>query len=292
MHVIDAHQHFWNLSRLTYPWMTPDLTVLNRDYLPSDLSQHLRDVGVDRTVFVQATHDLDENRFALELAAENDWIAGVVGWVDLTAEDIDDALAEFAPLRKFVGVRHLVHDEADDDWLVRDDVLRGLERVAQHGLTYDLLLRPQHLKHVPTLARALPDLPMVIDHIAKPPIAEGRLDGWQDDLAAAAEHNNVVCKLSGMVTEAARDWQPRDLKPFVQFVVKAFGYDRLMFGSDWPVCLLAGSYGQVVDALMECLGSVNDDDWAMLMGGTAARFYGLPAGDPIAGDEDDDEGWS
>lgn len=278
--VIDAHQHFWDIERFTYPWMSPSDAVLYRNYLPSDLKPLMDDVGVHRCVFVQANHDVNENRWVLELADQHDFIAGVVGWVDLTAADVDETLAEFAAHPKFVGIRHITHDEPDDDWIVRDDVLRGLKLLKKHNLTFDLLFRPQHLKHVPRLVREMPEQKFVIDHIAKPRIREGVMDGWLEDMRVAASIENVYCKLSGMITEADHErWTSDDLKPFVAQVVDMFGFDRVMFGSDWPVCNLAGNYSKVfvglTNALVDGLGPISLSDQELLFGGTAAGFYGL-----------------
>jgi L-fuconolactonase len=275
--VIDTHQHFWELSRFEYPWMAgADLDPLRRDYLPADLEPLLRPAGVDRTIFVQAQHDVEESRWVLGLAERHEFLAGVVGWVDLASEACEDQLAELRSHPLLVGVRHITHDEPDDDWVVRDDVLRGLRVLERHRVPFDLLFRPRHLRHVPTLARALPDLPMVIDHLAKPLIKEGRMDGWREDLETAAAFPNVSCKLSGMVTEADwKAWGPADLAPYVRVALEAFGPERLMFGSDWPVSTLCASYQQVVSALREALGPISADESAQIFGGTAERFYRL-----------------
>jgi len=278
---IDAHQHYWQLNKpFDYGWLDlPGNAPIRRDFLPGDLEPLIRAAGVDRAVFVQTQHDPEETRWVLGLAEEFDFIAGVVGWVDLAGADCERQLLEFKDHPKFVGVRHVTQDEPDDDFIVRVDVLRGLKVLETHGVPFDLLFYPRHLRHVPTLARFLPDLPMVIDHLAKPPIKDHRLDDWLPDFRAAAACPNVSCKLSGMITEA--DWQRwtfADLKPYVRAALDLFGPDRLMFGSDWPVCELAGTYSQVVDALNDALGPISESDRAAIFGGTAARFYGLEIG--------------
>jgi L-fuconolactonase len=275
--VIDSHQHFWDISRFDYPWMKgQELEPLRRNYLPEDLEPLLEPAGVERTILVQAQHNLEESRWVLGLGERHDFLAGVVGWVDVTSEACEDQLAELQSHPRFVGVRHITHDEPDDDWIIRDDVLRGLGVLEKHGVPFDLLFRPQHLRHVPTLARKLPDLPMVIDHLAKPPIEEGRLDGWREDFEAAARHPNVFCKLSGMVTEADWEaWAPGDFEPYVRVALDAFGPERLMFGSDWPVSTLCASYGHVVSALRHALGPLSVEERALIFGGTAERFYRL-----------------
>jgi L-fuconolactonase len=276
--IIDAHQHFWQLSQpFDYAWLNAEpLAPIRRDYLPVDLEPQLRRAGVDRTVLVQTQHNLAENRWALGLAEQHDFIAGVVGWVDLASEQCEDQLLEFREHPRFVGVRHITQDEPDDDFIVRPDVLRGLRVLQRHGVPFDLLFYVKHLQHAATLARELPDLPLVIDHLAKPRIREQVVDGWLEPLRAAARFPNVYCKLSGMVTEADwRNWKPADLRPYVESALDAFGPERLMFGSDWPVCELAGTYDQVHAALVEALGRLSDSECRAIFGETASRFYGL-----------------
>lgn len=274
---IDAHQHFWQLGRFDYVWMQGEaLDPLRRDFLPDDLRPLLEKCGIQRSIFVQTVSNLDENRWVLELAARHEFLAGVVGWLDLTSAAIEDEVAEFKANPRFLGVRHQTHDEPDDDWILRDDVSRGLAALERHELPFELLFYPKHLRHVPLLAARFPNLKMVIDHIAKPAIREGRDEGWAQDFIRAASFENVFCKLSGMITEADwKHWTAADLRPYVQTALVAFGPKRLMFGSDWPVCTLAGSYEQVVDVLNEALGAIGDDERADIFGRTAERFYGL-----------------
>ena len=277
--VIDAHQHFWqrSLEPFDYSWLKSDgHETICRDFLPADLAPKLQQAGVDRTVLVQTQHHLAENRWALSLAENNDFIAGVVGWVDLASPACEEQLLELRSHSKFVGIRHITQDEPDEDFIVRDDVLRGLRVLEKQRCPFDLLFYTQHLRHAVTLGQALPELPMVIDHLAKPKIAAGQIDDWRVDLQAAARFPNIYCKLSGMITEADwRHWQPADLRPYVETAIEAFGPERLMFGSDWPVCELAGSYQQVCDALAEVLGPLSPHEQAQLYGQTAAEFYGL-----------------
>lgn len=275
---IDAHQHFWQLSRpFNYDWLRqPQNAPICRDFLPADLLPHLKATGIERTIFVQTQHDLEENRWVLGLAAESDFIAGVVGWVDLASPACEDQLIEFKDHPKFVGVRHITQDEPDDDFIVRPEILRGLHVLEKHAVPLDLLFHVKHLRHAATLARELPNLPLVIDHLAKPRIKDQCLDEWLPHLRASAAFPNVYCKLSGMITEADwRHWRPRDLRPFVQAALELFGPDRCMFGSDWPVCELAGTYEQVHEALVEALGPISDAERNQIFGGTAAGFYGL-----------------
>jgi L-fuconolactonase len=276
--IIDAHQHFWQLRLpFNFDWLdAPPHAPIRRDFLPEHLEPHLRAVGVQRTIFVQTQHNLEENRWALGLAEKYPFIAGVVGWVDLASDRCEEQLLEFKNHPRFVGVRHITQDESDDDFIVRGDVLRGLKVLEKHGVPFDLLFYVKHLHHVPALARQLPTLPMVIDHLAKPHIRERRTDDWLPHFRAAAAFPNVYCKLSGMITEADwRGWTANDLKPYVQTALECFGAERCMFGSDWPVCELAGSYEQVYQALVEALGPISENERAMIFGGTARRFYGI-----------------
>jgi len=274
--VIDAHQHFWDPGRLTYPWMRGEAVApLCRPFLPGDLEPILRDAGVDRTVVVQAQSSLDETRWLLDLADANAFIAGVVGWVDLTSCDLPGVLDELEKGPKFKGVRHQAEDEPDG-WLNRPDVLGGLGELARRGIPYDLLVRPGHLRSVRVIADRLPELRMVVDHMAKPRIASRRMDPWAGDLAQVAGIPAVSCKLSGMITEADwKAWTPGDLKPYIDHVVEQFGFDRVMFGSDWPVCVLAGTYARVLEALNDCLGEISASDRAKVFGENARAFYKL-----------------
>ena len=277
MTVIDAHQHFWELGRFNYDWLNAEpLEAIRRTYLPADLKTHLDATGVDQSIFVQTQHNVDENRWVLQFCEDNDFLAGMVGWVDLASSDCEAQVEEFKANPYFVGVRHVTHDEPDDDFIVRDDVMNGLRVLEKHKVPFDLLFFVKHLKHAHTLANALPDLPMVIDHLAKPEIKDGRLDNWEDNFRAAAKFPNVYCKISGMVTEADwQNWKPADLKPYVEIALEVFGLERCMYGSDWPVCELAGSYEQVIGAAREVLGSLSEAEQAQVFGGTAKKFYGL-----------------
>lgn len=274
---IDAHQHFWELGRFDYDWLNAEpLEPIRRSFLPSDLKPLIDDVGIEATIFVQTQHNVTENNWVLEFAEQHEFIRGVVGWVDLASERCEDQLLEFKDRNKFVGIRHITHDEPDDDFIIRADVRRGLKILERHGMPFDLLFFAKHLKHAVTLARDCPNLPMVIDHLAKPEIKHHRMDNWIDDFRAAADCPNIFCKLSGMITEADwQSWKPEHLRPYIETAIDCFGPERCMFGSDWPVCELAGSYRQVHDALTECIRSLSQDEQAAIMGGTAQKFYGL-----------------
>jgi L-fuconolactonase len=275
---IDSHHHFWDLGEpFDYRWLdNPALAAIRRNYLPADLEPLVRSAGIDKTVVVQTQHNLKENDWALAIADSHDWIAGVVGWVDLASPDCESQLARARRHPKFVGVRHITQDEPDDDFIVSEPVLRGIKVLQTHRVPFDLLFFVKHLHHVPRLVAHLPELPMVIDHLAKPRIREQVTEDWVPHFRAAAAYPHVYCKLSGMITEADwRTWKPADLKPYVQTALQLFGAERLMFGSDWPVSNLAGSYSEWIDALEDALGPISATERAMIFGGTAARFYGI-----------------
>lgn len=276
MHMIDSHQHFWQVGRFEYPWMSSDLGVLYRDYLPHDLSPILRQNGVDKTVLVQASNSVAESLWLLQLADANSFIAGVVGWIDLMSPQVEEQLRELSAHPKFKGVRHLVESEPDDDWLVRPAVLSGLKRLATYDLSYDLLVHTRHLKYVPQVAERCPELALVIDHLAKPPIARNEIKEWSQALAPLAKFPNINCKLSGLVTEANwNSWQTNDLHPFVDRALELFGADRMMFGSDYPVCLLAATYEQVLESFQEILKDLNETERDKIFSTNAAKFYRL-----------------
>jgi L-fuconolactonase len=271
--IVDTHHHFWDPSRREYPWMVgPELDRIRRPFGPVELRPLLEDNGVDRTIVVQTVSSLEETREFLDTAAANDFVGGVVGWVDLTSPSVAETIASLVS-DLLVGVRHQVHDEPDASWLLRDDVQRGIVAVGEAGLVYDLLVRTRELPSALQTVRRHTEVSFVIDHAAKPRITTGSWDGeWEEALAPFSDEPNVACKLSGLVTEADwKSWTPEQLEPYVRRVVGWFGPQRCMFGSDWPVCLLAASYAQVMDALQQVVGL---DEW--IFGNTARRVYGLP----------------
>ncbi len=274
---IDAHQHYWKVSRGDYGWMSPDMTVLYRDYQPSDLEPHLKANGIDRTVVVQAAPTVAETEYLLDLADQHDTIAGVVGWLDLESDRFERDLERLMKRPKFVGIRPMIQDLPDDAWMLRPDVTKNLAAMAERGVAFDFLIHPRHLESAAKLIRLTPGLKCVVDHIAKPDIKNGTLDPWREGIARLAEHPNVYCKLSGMVTEADHAaWTVDDLRPFALHALECFGYERVMFGSDWPVCLLAATYDQVVDACREILSDgLTPERERAVFGENAARFYGL-----------------
>jgi L-fuconolactonase len=279
--VVDAHHHFWDPARADYPWLTDELEAIRRKFGPDDLRPLLAERGVDATVLVQTRSSLDETREFLAIADRTDFVAGVVGWVDLTDPSVGETIEELraGPGGGYLaGIRHQVHDEPDPAWLRRPDVERGLGAVESAGLAYDLLVRTRELPAAVETAQTFPGLAFVLDHLAKPPIREGKLQPWLDRIRPLGALPNVSCKLSGMVTEADwTGWRREQFRPFVDAVVAIFGPGRLLFGSDWPVCLLAGSYRTVFDLASETLSDLGEAERAAVFGGNAARVYRLAA---------------
>jgi L-fuconolactonase len=256
--------------------MKSETRVLYRDYLPAQLAPVLKENGIDRTVLVQASNSVAETRWLLQLAEENSFVAGIVGWVDLSKDEAGDQLREMTADPKFKGVRHLVESEPGDDWLVRAQVLSGLKTLSAFNLSFDLLVHTRHLKHARQLVDRNPELSLVIDHLAKPPITREEFTEWARELRPLAAYENVHCKLSGLVTEANwTTWQTNDLRPFVDYALELFGAERLMFGSDYPVCLLAASYERVLESFQELLKDLSSQQREQIFGGNAARFYRL-----------------
>lgn len=277
--IFDAHHHLWKVDRGDYHWMSPEDPCLARDYLVEDLRPHLRKAGVTRTIVVQAAATEAETEFLLSLADSTDFIAGVTGWLDLAAPGFPDRLAHFRQHPKFLAVRPMLQDMADERWILQPQVLRNLGHLSDTGIRLEFLTLPRHLPHVLTVLKEVPALRAVIDHLSKPPIAAGVLEPWATLMARVAEQPHVYCKLSGMVTEADHaGWTPESLAPYVEHVIKVFGTDRLMFGSDWPVCRLAAEYGEVVNALRTVLGRwLGPSEIEAIFYGNAARFYGATA---------------
>ena len=273
---IDAHQHFWNLQRTEYPWLTPALGPLYRTFEPEELAPQIRAAGIHKTVLVQAANSYEDSDYMLELAQKNEWIGGVVGWVPL-----DDALQagrkleQYAKNSTFKGVRHLIHDEPNPDWVIRPEVIEGLKVLASFDLSFDVVaVFPNHLKHVPTLAEKVPNLKMVIDHLAKPPMKERLVEPWATQMAQAAQYPHVFAKISGLNTAAnSENWSADDFRPYVDVAFEQFGANRLMFGSDWPVAILAGDYAKVWEQTNLALQGRSSAEIKAVLGGTAANFY-------------------
>ncbi|MBN1344374.1 MAG: amidohydrolase family protein [Phycisphaerae bacterium] len=275
---IDSHQHFWRYTPEEYGWIAPHQTVLQKDYLPGDLAPLLETAGIDGSVAVQARQTVGETAWLLKLAEENPIVKGVVGWIDLCSPDFRDQLEPFTEHPKFSGVRHILHDEADDRYMMREEFMRGVAALGQLDLTYDLLIRPQHLRIALDFVKHFPEQRFVVDHIAKPLIAQGKASPWDADIRKLAGFKNVYCKISGMVTEAdPTRLTPDVFRPYLDTVFEAFSPKRLMIGSDWPVCLLAASYEDVIGIAADYLASLSRDEQADVWGRTAAKFYRLGA---------------
>ena len=274
---IDSHQHFWRYSAAEYPWMDDRMQRIQRDFLPDDLAPLLAACGLDGSVAVQARSSLEETHFLLDLAREHDCVKAVVGWADLCADDVDATLDQLCEHRELRGLRHVVQDEPDDQFLLRTDFQRGVGKLAARNLVYDILIYPRQLDAAVSFVAALPDQPFVLDHIAKPDIANQRTDNWLLGFEGLAQFEQVSCKVPGMVTEAAWNaWQPSDFRAYMDKALEAFGVDRLMFGSDWPVALLAADgYRDVYQLVADWAAALSEDEQAKLFGGNAARVYGL-----------------
>lgn len=281
---IDSHQHFWQVTRGDYGWMGEHVAPLLRDFMPDDLRPHLARAGIDRTIVVQAAETEAETDFLLDLAARTDFIAGVVGWLDMDAATFPERLGHYRRNPFFVGLRPMLQDLEDDAFILRPRVLDHLRLVDEMDLSFDILTFPRHLPHVAKALETVPTLRAVVDHISKPGIKAGKLDPWREDLAAVATFPNVSCKVSGMVTEASDGWSLADFKPFVDHVATVFGEDRLLFGSDWPVATLAANYAEVALLARTLLGEhFGPAGMAKIFGANAARFYKVAPEEPQGG---------
>jgi L-fuconolactonase len=275
--IIDSHQHFWDPDRGDYHWMSPSVPVLARHSGPGDLRPLLRKAGVVGTVLVQAAQTVAETAYLLGIARETDFVLGVVGWLDMEAPDFAAKLVGFRKDPLFLGLRPMLQDLEDDAWILRPGVLGALRVVADLGVPFEFLTFPRHLPYAIEACARTPGLVALVDHISKPSIATGDLDPWRDGMTRLAEVEGMRCKLSGMITEADHGkWCPSHLQPYVDHVLKVFGPGRVMFGSDWPVCHIAGQYGEVVNALRTCIGGrYGDDEIAAIFAKNAIAFYGL-----------------
>lgn len=271
---IDAHQHFWRYDPQRDSWITPEMAILRRDFLPADLAGDLRSNGVQACIAVQADQSEAETTFLLQLAERHPEIAGVVGWVDLRSPGLHERLECFSRFPKLVGFRHIVQAEPDDKFLQREDFLRGVAMLSEFGFSYDILIYPKHLPAAVEFAQKLPRQKFVLDHMAKPLIKVGEIRQWTAQIKAMAALPNVHCKVSGLVTEAEwKKWKPADFKPYLDVVFEAFGVQRLMFGSDWPVCLLSGTYASVNALVEDYMSDFSQADREAVFGLNAGRFY-------------------
>jgi L-fuconolactonase len=273
---IDAHQHFWKVSRGDYGWLTADaMPGIYRDLLPDDLRPLLYEGRITKTILVQAAQSIAETEFLLELATETEFVAGVVGWVDFASPLAAHQIAALGGHPKLVGLRPMLQDMADTDWILKSECAPALRVMQQRNLCFDALVRPRHLPAIRALAIRYPQLKIVIDHAAKPLIAQGEISKWRDDMRTLASMRNVYCKLSGLATEAGSHWSVTALQPYVDVLLEAFGASRLMWGSDWPVLLLAGTYPQWLNTAEDLTCSLTPAEREQVFGGTATKFYGI-----------------
>ena len=271
---IDAHQHFWQYNPAEHVWMNDEMTILKQDYLPDDLKPLLESVEFDGTIAVQARQNLQETEWLLELSDQYDFIKGVVGWVDLRSPEIRNQLEKYSKHPKLKGVRHIVHDEPDDNFMLLPEFQNGIAQLKDFHLTYDLLLFYHHLSVAVKLVEKFPEQAFVLDHISKPVIKDKMISPWREDIQELAGYANVCCKVSGMVTETHwGQWKPEDFTPYLDIVFEAFGPDRIMIGSDWPVCKLSGDYQSVMNIVIDYLQQFSEEIQAKILGGNCARFY-------------------
>jgi len=275
---IDSHQHFWRYDPVRDGWITEEMAVLKRDFMPDELIERMREAGIDRAIAVQTDQSETETQFLLGLAEKNWAIAGVVGWVNLRDPHVEERLSYFSRFPKLRGFRHIVQAEPDERFLLRDDFQRGIRALARYGFTYDILIYARHLPVAVEFVRGFPDQKFVLDHLAKPCIKAGEIDEWCRYIRELAKSSNVYCKLSGLVTEANwRSWSAETFRPYLDIAFEVFGTDRLMFGSDWPVCLCAATYKQVKELIENYTCDLSPSERENIFGLNAARFYGLAA---------------
>ena len=274
--IIDSHQHFWIYEAEKHAWIDDDMKVIRKDFMPEDLKLVYQNNGIDGCVAVEADQTLAQTDFLLDLAEKNNFIKGVVGWADLRASNINDVLKQYSQFPKLKGFRHVVQAEADHNFMLRPDFLNGIAALEKYNYTYDILIFPHQLGAALELVRRFPNQKFIIDHIAKPYIKDGFYDGWATLMKAIGEHKNVYCKLSGMTTEADyNNWTPEQIEPYMQLVLNSFGANRILFGSDWPVCLVVGNYTKTKELVTNFIAKLSSEEQAAIMGGNAIKFYNL-----------------
>jgi L-fuconolactonase len=275
MTIIDTHQHFWKYDPVNYSWINDEMQVIRRDFLPGDLAVVVNEEKLLGTVAVQADQTEAETDWLLQLAAKNDFIKGVVGWVDLRSSHIEERLQHYQQFSKLKGFRHVLQGE-EPSFMLQERFLNGISKLNEYGFAYDILIFPQHLEAALQLVKQFPQQRFVVDHVAKPTIKDGKIDEWKTGMQQLAKHNNVYCKISGMVTEADwKNWTAEQLKPYIDVVVESFGIDRIMYGSDWPVCLVASSYNKWIETVKEYFSTYSAEDQEKVFSGNAIKFYQL-----------------
>lgn len=273
---IDAHQHFWIFDPVRDSWINDEMSAIRRDFLPEDLKPILTAHGFDGCVAVQADQTEAQNDFLLTFAAQNDFIKGVVGWVDLQNPQIEERLSYYAGNAKMKGFRHILQGEAQRDFMLRPAFMNGISLLEKYNFTYDILIFPDQIKFSEKLVKAFPNQKFVIDHIAKPEIKNQKIEDWKKDITSIAQCENIFCKVSGMVTEADfNSWEPEDFTPYLDVVFEAFGTKRLMYGSDWPVCNVAGGYSKSLNILTAYTQQLTENEQALFFGENASSFYNL-----------------
>lgn len=273
---IDSHHHFWLFDPARHEWITEEMSAIRKNFLPKDLEPILKHNGISGTVLVQVDQTETENEFQLKHADESDFIKGVVGWVDLQANNIEERLEFYQQYKKIKGFRHILEGEADRALMLKPAFMNGISKLKKYGYTYDILIYTDQLKYTKEFVAAFPDQPFVIDHLAKPNIKEHQIDEWKKDIEAVAQHENVYCKISGMVTEADwKNWKKEDFTPYLDVVINAFGTDRTMYGSDYPVCLVAATYEQMKSIVDDYFSSFSKDEQEKFFGKNAIKFYNL-----------------
>jgi len=277
MQRIDAHQHFWKFDPVRDSWINSDMSVIARDFLPGDLLSILQKNNIDGTVVVQTCHTDEDNRFMLDLAEQHSFIKGVVGWVNLQSIRVEDKLKYYHErYPKMKGFRHVLQSDPDDQLMLRDSFKNGISLLNKYNFTYDILIYPKHLKYAAQLAAEFPDQKFVVDHLAKPHIKTKEINGWKRDMDALSKHLNVYCKVSGMLTEADwYSWKTDDFMPYLDVVFNAFSINRVMYGSDWPVCKLAGGYNRALEILQIYTARFSEKEQEQFYGGNAVEFYNL-----------------
>ena len=274
--VIDSHQHFWKYEPVKHDWIDDDMSVIRRNFSPSDLSKVYKESSIDGCVAVQADQTLEETDFLVDLASNNNFIKGIVGWVDLRSENIENVLEKYSTNKIVKGFRHVVQGEADHNFLLRPNFSRGISLLEKYNFTYDILVFPHQLGSVLEFVKKFPNQKFVIDHIAKPYIKDGYFDGWATMMTAIGKHENVSCKMSGMVTEADfNTWTPEQIHPYMNVALEAFGSSRILFGSDWPVCLVAGNYSKIKKLTTDFISQLSQIEQNSIMGTNAIEFYNL-----------------
>lgn len=273
---IDSHQHFWTYNEDEFGWINDQMSVIRQGFFPEDLKPELTNAGFDGSIAVQARQKLEETSWLLDLASDYSFIRGVVGWVDLCSKSLPEQLELFTSNKKLVGVRHVIHDEPDDNFMLRPDFLKGIEQLRKYGLTYDILIFPKHLPNTLQFVKAFPDQVFILDHIAKPDIKNQLFNPWKENIEKLAKLPNVHCKLSGMVTEADwKNWKQEDFTPYLDIVLENFGPNRVMIGSDWPVCTVAASYSKVMGIVQHYIEKLSPTEQNMILGENSCSIYNL-----------------